>query len=119
MKINKKREKYNISKDLSPDQSSLGMKILRASFVIYWMLNCLNSCYVPLDPTSNFVENRWELVWFKGSHLPHPDDVVDESRKVDESVMAEGSGTINESKIVESVDTDFGDKWKLQWGRTY
>lgn len=74
------------------------------------MLNCLNSCYVPLDPTSNFVENRWELVWFKGSHLPRPDDVVDESRKVDESVMAEGSGTISESKIIESVDTDFGDK---------
>ena len=79
------------------------------------MLNCLNSCYVPLDPSSKFVENWWKPIWFKGS-----DDAVDKSREVDEFAMVEGSGTINESEIVESVDTDFGDKLKLQWQvRTY
>lgn len=74
------------------------------------MLNCLNSCYVSLDPLSNeckFVENRWEPIWFKGSHLSLPDIAVDESRERDESAMAEGLGTVIESEIVESVDAVF------------
>ena len=96
-KTNKKKEKkYSPSKDLPLDQSSLGMKIRRASFVTHCMLNCLNSHYVPLDTSCNgwkFVDNWWESKWFEGSHLPHPDDAVDESSEVDESVMAEGEGS--------------------------
>ena len=42
----KKKMKYNTSKDLPPDHSSLKMKILRASFVTHCMSNCLNSRYV-------------------------------------------------------------------------
>ena len=86
------------------------MKVLRASFVTHCMLNCLNSRYVSLDPSSNgwkFVDNRWEPIWFEGNHLCHPGDAVDESREVDESIMAEGSGTVNESEIAETVEADF------------
>ena len=45
----KKEKKYNTSKDLPTNQSSLKMKILRASFVTHCMSNCLNSHYAPLD----------------------------------------------------------------------
>ena len=51
-KSNKKKEmKYNTSKGLPLDQSSMKMKILQASFVTHCMSNCLNSHYVPLDPS--------------------------------------------------------------------
>ena len=52
------------------------------------------------------MDNWWGSIWFKGSHLPHPDDAADEYWEVDESVMAEGSGTVDESEIVESADAD-------------
>ena len=41
--------------------------------------------------------------------LPHADYVVDESGEVDESGMAERPGTINESEIVESEKSHFGE----------
>ena len=56
----------------------------------------------------NFVENRWESIWFEGSPLSHPDYSTDKYGEVDESGMAEGSRTINESEIVESEESDFG-----------
>ena len=109
-KSNKKKEmKYNTSKDLPLDQSSLKMKILQASFVTHCMSNCLNFHYVPLDPSLcgwKFAENRWEPIWFEGSPLPYPDYAVDESGEVDESGMAEGPGTIIESEIVESEESE-------------
>ena len=74
------------------------MKILRASFVTHCMSNCLNSCYVPLDPSLyewKFVENWWEPVWFEWNPLPHPDYTVNESGEVDESGMAEILGITN------------------------
>ena len=116
-KSNKKKQmKYNTSKDLPPDQSSLKMKILRASFVTHCMSNSLNSCYVPLNPSLygwQFMENRWEPLWFEGSPLSHPDYAVDESREVDESGTAEGPGTINESEIVESEEAHFGESEEI------
>ena len=75
------------------------------------MLNCLNFRYLSLDPSSNgrnFVENQWEPIWFQGSHLPNPNDAVDESSEVHESVMAEKSWIVNKSEIVESVEADCG-----------
>ena len=112
-KTNKRKgKKYNTSKDLPPDQSSLKMKILRASFTPHSMSNCLNSRYVPLDPSlygRKLVETRWESIWLDGIPLPHPDYAVDESGKVDETGKAEGSGTINESEIVESDEALFGE----------
>ena len=112
-KTNKKKgKKYNTSKDLPPDQSSLKMKILRASFTPHSMSNCLNSRYVPLDPSLyrwKLVETRWESIWLEGSPLPHPDYAVDESGKVDETRKAEVSGTINESEIIESDEALFGE----------
>ena len=79
---NKKKEKYSTSKDLPSDHGSLGMKIIWVSFASHCMLNCLNSCYVPLDPSRNwwkFLENWLGPIWFMGIHLPNPDvsDVVD------------------------------------------
>ena len=44
-----KEKKYNTSKDLPTNQSSLKTKILRASFVTHCMSSCLNSHYAPLD----------------------------------------------------------------------
>ena len=55
------------------------------------MSNCLNSCYVPLDPSLSgwkIVENRWEPIWFEGSLLLHPDAAAAESGEVDESGTA-------------------------------
>ena len=46
-----KKKKYNLSMDLPPDHSSLKMKISRASFVAHCMSHCLNTNYVPLDPS--------------------------------------------------------------------
>ena len=95
------------------------MKILRASFVTHCISNCLNSCYLPLDLLRygwDFEENQWEPIWFEGTPLPHPG-------YADESNMAEESGTILESEMVESGWAHFGeseeisDKWKLQWPR--
>ena len=122
----KKQKKYDTSKGLPSDQTSLKMKMLRASFVTHCMssCSCLNSHYVPLDPFLygwKFVENRQEPIWFEGSPLPHPNYAVDESGEVDESGIAEGSRAINECEIVESEETgEKGiqrDKWKLQWPR--
>ena len=86
------------------------MKILQASFVTRGMSNCLNSRYVPLDPSLHgwkFAENRWEPIWFEGNPLPHPNYPVDESGEVDESGTAERPGKINESEIVESEEAHF------------
>ena len=47
---NQSNKKYPSSKCLPPDQSSLKMKILRATFVTHCMSNCLDSQYIPLDP---------------------------------------------------------------------
>lgn len=86
------------------------MKILQASLVTHCMRNCLNSHYISLDSSRygrKFVENRWEPICFEGSSLHHPDYAVDESGEFDESGMAEGSGTINESEIAESEEVHF------------
>ena len=65
---NKMKQKYNTSKELirvHSRSSLLGMKILWASFVTHCMLNCLNSCYVPIDSASNW----WKFLEKMGAHL--------------------------------------------------
>ena len=102
--MGRKKEKYNTSKDLPPDQGSLKMKILRASFTAHIMTNCLNLQYIPLDPSLygwKIVENRWEPVWFEGSPLPHPDDILDQSGDDLESDKANVFDTAGESATVE------------------
>ena len=49
----------------------------------------------------------WKHIWFEGS--PLPDDAVDESREVGKSSTTVGSGTINESEIDESEETNLGE----------
>ena len=97
-KSNRKKEmKYNTSKDLPPDQSLLKMKIVQASFVTHCMSNCLNSRYVPLDPSLfgwKFVKNRWELIWFEANSLPHPDYPVDELGKLMNLVRPKDQGKL-------------------------
>ena len=89
--------KYNTSKDLPPDQSILKMKIVQASFVTHCMSNCLNSRYVPLDPSLfgwKFVKNRWEPIWFEANSLPHPDYPVDELGKLMNLVRPKDQGKL-------------------------
>ena len=77
------------------------------------MSNCLNFRYVPLDPSLygwKFLENWCKPILFEGIPLPHLDYAVDESEEVAKSFgMAEGSGTIIESGIVESEEAVFGE----------
>ena len=71
---NSGKKNYNTSMELPPDQCSLKMKILRASFVAHCMSHYLNPYYVPLDPSVHgwkLVENYWEPIWFEGYPLPH------------------------------------------------
>ena len=53
-----RKKKYNTSMELSPNQSSLKIKLLRPSFVAHCMSHCLNPIYVPLDPSVH----GWKLV---------------------------------------------------------
>ena len=81
------------------------MKNFWPSFVTNCMSKFFNSFYVWLDLSFyrwKFVENLPEAIWFEGDPLPHPGDIVDESRDVAESSRVGGSRTINDSEIVES-----------------
>ena len=63
-----RKKKYNTSMELPLDQSSLNMKILRASLVAHCVSHYLNPYYVPLDPSVHgwkLVENHWEPIWFE------------------------------------------------------
>ena len=63
-----RKKEYNTSMKLPPSQSSLKMKILRASFVTHCMSHYLNPYYVPLDPSVHgwkLVENHREPIWFE------------------------------------------------------
>ena len=74
-----RNKKYNISMDLPPDHNSLKMKTLRASFVTHCMSHCLNTNYVPLDPSVQgwkLAENHWETIWFEGYTFPHSVDLL-------------------------------------------
>ena len=76
------RKRYPSSKAIPPDQSSLKMKILRATFVAHCMINSLNNVYVPLNPSSygwkwNSCSSEWEPVWYEGNALPDHCDIQD------------------------------------------
>ena len=110
------KKKYNTSKELPPDQSSLKMKILRASFTAHTMSNCLDSQYVPLDPSLfgwKYTDNTWKPVWFEGNPLPDPDDLsepgetVTELQETDESDTNIRSGTdMHDDEDSESISSD-------------
>ena len=112
----KKEKKYNTSKDLPPDQSSLKMK--NPSSIICHSLH-VKLFKFPLCSIRSFT------LWVKicgepveahlvcGKSFTHPDYAVDESGEVDESGMVEGSATINGSEIVESEETHFGESEEI------
>ena len=86
-------KKYPTSKSLPPDQSSLKMKILRATFVTHCMSDFLNRKYVPLDPSNygwKLQEKVWQPIWFEGNPLPNPDEIINnndgESFNINDSV---------------------------------
>ena len=81
-----KKKKYPSSKVLPPDQSSLKMKILRATFIAHCLSNCLDSGYVPLNPSEygwkwNSDLSMWELIWYEGSALPSYSDINNNSEE--------------------------------------
>ena len=59
-----KNEIFNNIKSPPPDQHSLNMKILRASFVGYTMSSCMQPIYQALD----LLEYGWQLL--DGVHFP-------------------------------------------------
>ena len=75
--------------DLPPDHSSLKMKILQTSFVANCMSHCLNTNYVPLDPSvqgQKLAENHWESIWFEGYTFPHSVDLLNIAEVLSEEV---------------------------------
>ena len=131
-KQTKSREKkYNTSMELPPDQSSLKMKILRASFVAHRMSHCLNPNYVPLDPSVHgwkLVENHCEPIWFEGYPLPHSVDLLSiaevsseevnetsengvvlepEESKNEENRFSDSSEYASSASVSDNVDNDF------------
>ena len=85
------RKQYPSSKAIPPDQSSLKMKILRATFVAHCMMNCINRMYVPLNPSSYGWKlnslSVWEPVWYEGNALP--DECNIEPTEDDEDIYDE------------------------------
>ena len=93
-KDSKGRTIYPSSKSLPPDQSSLKMKILRSTFIAHCMTHCLDSDYVPLDPSLygwKLVDNVWDPVWYEGSALPDPSEV--EESEIDSEIYIEAMTT--------------------------
>ena len=91
-----------------PDQTSLDMKVLSATYVAHCMVNCLNNEYVPLYQSKfgwAFVNDTWKPVWFKGNALPEVNKTVDspenESSEDEEDMIDE----VDEGEI--SDDSDF------------
>ena len=74
-KTGDKKKKYPSSRAIVPDERSLKMKILRATFITHCMMNCTIKHYVPLDPAKygwswNQIEEAWQPVWYEGNALP-------------------------------------------------
>ena len=93
-----KEKKYPSSKALPPDQKSLTMKILRASFVSHCMVNCLDREYIPPNPSEygwKLVDSTWEPVWFEGNALPDANET---------NVSSEEDDSENEDESMESMD---------------
>ena len=71
LKRNASRKIFPSSKALPPDQKSLDMIVLRATYVAH---------YVPLDPSRfgwALVDDTWKPVWFEGNALPEVNKTVD------------------------------------------
>ena len=78
-----KNRKYQSTKILPPDRSSLVMKIRRANLVAYYWKNCLSEFLEPFDARGEGWEVKdGELIptWFEGSNLPS-DEQYDEHIK--------------------------------------
>ena len=68
------------SEAFPPDEKSVYMKVLRATYVAYCTVNCLNNEYVPLNPSKfgwALVDDNWKPVWFEGNALPEVNKTVD------------------------------------------
>ena len=92
----------------APDQSSLKMKILRATFVTHCMSNCLDSQYIPLDPSQygwKLEENRWEPIWFMGNALPGIQD-IDSNIQPETDELSESQQDYTRKDTEESDESD-------------
>ena len=74
------KKKYPSSRAIVPDQKSLKMKILRATFIAHCMINCCNNQYVPLNPAEYGWEwnpsiLNWQPLWYEGNALPEYADI--------------------------------------------
>ena len=103
------RKRYPSSKAIPPDQNSLKMKILRATFVTHCMMNSLNNMYVPLKPSSygwkwNSCSSVWEPVWYEGNALPDNCDIQDAQN--DDNDDEESSGAPVDSDDEDDDDYD-------------
>ena len=112
-----KKKKKTTTKDLPPDQSSLKMKILRASFYAHCMSSCLDPNYIPLDASLyawRYIdeEKKWEPVWYEGNPLPSPDEVLDNSdneEDVDDDENCEDSLEVYNDNDDEDLSDDSTD----------
>ena len=99
-------KKYPTSKALPPDQSSLKVDILRATFVAHCMSGCLNRQYAPLDPSNygwKLEENRWQPIWFEGNPLPKPDEIIDTNIQLDDKLGEESSNISDREEAMEKI----------------
>ena len=103
----KSSKTFPSSKAIPPDQKSLNMKILRSTYVAHCMVNCLNSKYIPLDP-SNFgwtlVDDSWKPVWFEGNALPGDEDEFFENENDDSEESGDEAESSDDSDFVDSCD---------------
>ena len=99
--------------ELPPDQNSLKMNILRASFVTRFMSHCLNLNYVLLDPSIHgwkLVENYWEPIWFEGYPLPHSVDLLNIAEVSSEEINETSeNGAVSEPEKSENEEDHFSD----------
>ena len=96
---------------LPPSQSSLKMKILRASFVTHCMSHYLNPYYVPLDPSVHgwkLVENHREPIWFEWYPLSHSVDLLNIAEVSSEEVNETSeNGVVSEPEESENEEHRF------------
>lgn len=58
---------------LPPDQKSLKIKTLRASFILWCIASYLGPTYSPPDANQRsweLVDSKWEDNWYEGNPLP-------------------------------------------------
>ena len=77
------------------------------------MSHCLNSNYVPLNPSVHgwkLIENHWEPIWFEGYLLPHSVDLRNIAEVSSEEVnKTRKNGVVSEPEESENEKDRFSD----------